>query len=36
MTGAAVALRMDDVGAASKRYEVYGITRLRVGPLAGG
>ena len=34
MTGAAVALRMDDVGAASKRNEVYGITRLRVGPLA--
>jgi predicted deacetylase len=31
---AALALRMDDVGAASKRYEVYGLTRLRVGPLA--
>ena len=29
-----VALRLDDVGAASKRHEVYGLTRLRVGPLA--
>ena len=29
----AVALRLDDVGAASKQHEVYGITRIRVGPL---
>ena len=29
-----VALRLDDVGAASKQHEVYGITRVRVGPLA--
>jgi len=28
------ALRLDDVGAASKRHEVYGTTRIRVGPLA--
>ena len=28
-----VALRMDDVGAASKRHEVYGVTRLRLGGL---
>ena len=28
-----VALRMDDVGAASKRHEVYGVTRLRWGAL---
>src|SRR5262249_44054742 len=28
-----LALRMDDVGAASKRHEVYGITRLEVGGL---
>ena len=27
-----VALRLDDVGAASKRYEVYGVTRVAVGP----
>ncbi len=33
MTGPAVALRMDDVGAASKRNEVYGITRLELGGL---
>jgi hypothetical protein len=33
-TDGALALRMDDVGAASKRHEVYGITRLRVGSLA--
>lgn len=30
---ATVALRMDDVGAASKRHEVYGVTRLRLGGL---
>jgi hypothetical protein len=30
---AAIALRMDDVGAASKRHEVHGLTRLRVGGL---
>ena len=29
-----VALRLDDVGAASKQHEVYGVTRIRVGPLA--
>jgi peptidoglycan/xylan/chitin deacetylase (PgdA/CDA1 family) len=29
-----VALRLDDVGAASKRHEVYGITRIAVGPVA--
>jgi len=29
-----VALRLDDVGAASKRHEVYGVTRIPVGPLA--
>jgi peptidoglycan/xylan/chitin deacetylase (PgdA/CDA1 family) len=29
-----VALRLDDVGAASKQHEVYGITRIPVGPLA--
>ena len=34
MTGVAVALRLDDVGAASKRHEVYGLTRVRVGRLA--
>ena len=28
MSGTAVALRMDDVGAASKRNEVYGLTRV--------
>ncbi len=28
------ALRLDDVGAASKHHEVYGVTRIRVGPLA--
>jgi peptidoglycan/xylan/chitin deacetylase (PgdA/CDA1 family) len=32
--GEAVALRLDDVGAASKAHEVYGLTRVRVGPLA--
>ncbi len=32
--GEMVALRLDDVGAASKRNEVYGVTRIRVGPLA--
>jgi hypothetical protein len=26
-------IRMDDVGAASKRHEVYGLTRLNVGPV---
>ena len=31
--GGAAALRLDDVGAASKRFEVYGITRLRLGRL---
>ena len=25
-------IRMDDVGAASKRHEVYGVTRLALGP----
>jgi len=30
----AVALRLDDVGAASKAHEVYGVTRLRVGGLS--
>ncbi len=30
---APTALRMDDVGAASKRFEVYGLTRLPLGPL---
>lgn len=29
--GAGVALRLDDVGAASKRHEVYGVTRLSIG-----
>lgn len=33
MGGGATALRLDDVGAASKRFEVYGITRLPLGPL---
>jgi hypothetical protein len=28
-----VALRMDDVGAASKQHEVYGLTRIRLGPV---
>ncbi len=28
------ALRLDDVGAASKRHEVYGATRVKIGPLA--
>lgn len=32
MTGTAVALRLDDVGAASKAHEVYGATRVPVGP----
>ena len=31
--GAGTALRVDDVGAASKRHEVYGVTRLPLGPL---
>ena len=31
MTGTVVALRLDDVGAASKAYEVYGLTRVPVG-----
>jgi peptidoglycan/xylan/chitin deacetylase (PgdA/CDA1 family) len=30
----AVALRLDDVGAASKQHEVYGITRIPFGPVA--
>lgn len=30
----ALALRLDDVGAASKRHEVYGVTRVRLGRLA--
>ena len=30
--GGAAALRLDDVGAASKRFEVYGVTRLPLGP----
>jgi peptidoglycan/xylan/chitin deacetylase (PgdA/CDA1 family) len=34
MTGVAVALRLDDVGAASKLHEVYGLTRVRLGRLA--
>ena len=34
MSSPTVALRMDDVGAASKRYEVYGTTRIRLGPVA--
>jgi peptidoglycan/xylan/chitin deacetylase (PgdA/CDA1 family) len=34
MSGDAVALRLDDVGAASKRHEVYGVTRIPVGRLA--
>ena len=29
-----VALRLDDVGAASKQHEVYGVTRIPVGPFA--
>jgi peptidoglycan/xylan/chitin deacetylase (PgdA/CDA1 family) len=29
-----VALRLDDVGAASKQHEVYGVTRIPVGPVA--
>jgi peptidoglycan/xylan/chitin deacetylase (PgdA/CDA1 family) len=33
MSGGAAALRLDDVGAASKRFEVYGVTRLRLGRL---
>jgi peptidoglycan/xylan/chitin deacetylase (PgdA/CDA1 family) len=32
--GGAVALRLDDVGAASKQHEVYGVTRIRLGRLA--
>ena len=32
--GDLVALRLDDVGAASKQHEVYGITRIPLGPLA--
>ena len=31
MSGTAVALRLDDVGAASKMWEVYGLTRLPIG-----
>lgn len=31
MSGGGVALRLDDVGAASKRYEVYGLTRIPLG-----
>ena len=31
MSGDVVALRLDDVGAASKRYEVYGLTRIPLG-----
>ena len=34
MSGDVVALRLDDVGAASKQHEVYGVTRIRVGSLA--
>ena len=34
MSGDGVALRLDDVGAASKRYEVYGLTRIPLGPWA--
>ncbi len=30
---AAVMIRMDDVGAASKRHEVYGLTRIALGPV---
>ncbi|HEX9124863.1 MAG TPA: hypothetical protein VF948_00580, partial [Methylomirabilota bacterium] len=30
----AQALRLDDVGAASKQHEVYGVTRIELGPLA--
>ena len=33
MSGDAVALRLDDVGAASKQHEVYGVTRIPLGPL---
>jgi peptidoglycan/xylan/chitin deacetylase (PgdA/CDA1 family) len=32
MSGGVVALRLDDVGAASKRHEVYGVTRIPLGP----
>ena len=32
--GGAVALRLDDVGAASKRHEVYGLTRIHLGSRA--
>lgn len=31
MSGKGIALRLDDVGAASKRYEVYGLTRIPLG-----
>lgn len=34
MPGGPVALRLDDVGAASKRHEVHGRTRLPLGPVA--
>jgi hypothetical protein len=34
MSGGGGALRLDDVGAASKRDEVYGVTRIALGPLA--
>lgn len=33
MSGSGTALRLDDVGAASKRHEVYGVTRVALGPL---
>lgn len=33
MSGDVIALRLDDVGAASKQYEVYGLTRIPLGPL---
>src|SRR5947208_3198979 len=32
VTGAELALRLDDVGAASKQHEVYGLTRVPLGP----
>lgn len=34
MSGGGIALRLDDVGAASKQHEVYGLTRIPVGPWA--
>src|SRR6266542_5697882 len=33
MAGVGVALRLDDVGAASKQHEVYGLTRIPLGRL---